>query len=129
MSRIEATFSALKAQGRKALIPYITCGDPYPELTPELMWAMADAGADVIELADGSGGRLSVHCVLAQEIDPADSLIVFRSTGRVRAEGAGGHGGRSEQSAEKRESKRTHRWSHTVLLKSHVLRLRHGARF
>ncbi|MBC7702308.1 tryptophan synthase subunit alpha [Aquabacterium sp.] len=48
--RIDATFAVLRDQGRKALIPYITCGDPFPELTPELMWAMADAGADVIEL-------------------------------------------------------------------------------
>ncbi|RZL00187.1 MAG: tryptophan synthase subunit alpha [Rubrivivax sp.] len=49
-NRIDATFATLRDQGRKALIPYITCGDPFPELTPELMWAMADAGADVIEL-------------------------------------------------------------------------------
>lgn len=49
-NRIDATFAVLRDQGRKALIPYITCGDPFPELTPELMWAMADAGADVIEL-------------------------------------------------------------------------------
>ncbi|MDE2593720.1 MAG: tryptophan synthase subunit alpha [Burkholderiales bacterium] len=49
-NRIDVVFANLKAQGRKALIPYITCGDPYPELTPDLMWAMADAGADVIEL-------------------------------------------------------------------------------
>jgi tryptophan synthase alpha chain len=49
-NRIDVVFANLKALGRKALIPYITCGDPFPELTPELMWAMADAGADVIEL-------------------------------------------------------------------------------
>ena len=49
-NRIDVTFANLKAQGRKALIPFITCGDPYAELTPELMWAIADAGADVIEL-------------------------------------------------------------------------------
>ncbi|MGE5451769.1 MAG: tryptophan synthase subunit alpha [Acidobacteriota bacterium] len=49
-NRIDVVFANLKAQGRKALIPYITCGDPYPELTPDLMWAMAEAGADVIEL-------------------------------------------------------------------------------
>jgi len=49
-SRLDLTFVALKEQGRKALIPYITCGDPYPEKTVELMLAMAEAGADVIEL-------------------------------------------------------------------------------
>ncbi|MBV8604561.1 MAG: tryptophan synthase subunit alpha [Pelomonas sp.] len=50
MSRIEATFAALKQQGRKALIPYVTAGDPFPETTVALMHALADAGADVIEL-------------------------------------------------------------------------------
>ena len=50
ITRLDQTFAALKEQGRKALIPYITCGDPYPEKTVELMLAMAEAGADVIEL-------------------------------------------------------------------------------
>ena len=50
MSRIEATFSRLKAQGRKALIPYVTAGFPFADITPELMHAMVDGGADVIEL-------------------------------------------------------------------------------
>jgi tryptophan synthase alpha chain len=50
MSRIEATFSALQAQKRKALIPYVTAGFPFPDITPELMHGMVLAGADVIEL-------------------------------------------------------------------------------
>jgi len=50
MSRIAATFDVLKSQGRKALIPYITAGFPFADITPELMHAMCDAGADVIEL-------------------------------------------------------------------------------
>jgi tryptophan synthase alpha chain len=50
MSRIAATFKALDAQGRKALIPYVTAGDPFADVTPEIMHAMAKAGADVIEL-------------------------------------------------------------------------------
>ena len=50
MSRIDATFAALKQQGRKALIPYITAGFPYADITPELMHAMVAAGCDVIEL-------------------------------------------------------------------------------
>jgi tryptophan synthase alpha chain len=49
-TRLDQTFAALKAEGRKALIPFITCGDPFPEKTVEIMWAMAEAGADVIEL-------------------------------------------------------------------------------
>ena len=50
MSRIESTFSRLKAQGRKALIPYVTAGFPFADITPELMHAMVAGGADVIEL-------------------------------------------------------------------------------
>lgn len=50
MSRIQTTLSALKAQDRKALIPFITAGFPYADITPELMHGMAEAGADVIEL-------------------------------------------------------------------------------
>lgn len=50
VTRLDHTFAALKAQGRKALIPFITCGDPFPEKTVDIMLAMAKAGADVIEL-------------------------------------------------------------------------------
>jgi tryptophan synthase alpha chain len=50
MSRIKTTFDALQAQGRKALIPYVTSGDPFADATVDIMLAMAAAGADVIEL-------------------------------------------------------------------------------
>jgi len=50
MSRIAATFSQLKAQGRKALIPFVTAGFPFADVTPELMHAFVAGGADVIEL-------------------------------------------------------------------------------
>ncbi len=50
MSRIAATFAALKQRNRKALIPFITAGDPDPGMTVPLMHALAAAGADVIEL-------------------------------------------------------------------------------
>jgi tryptophan synthase alpha chain len=50
VSRIAATFAALAVSSRKALIPYITSGDPYADATVDIMLAMADAGADVIEL-------------------------------------------------------------------------------
>ncbi len=50
MSRLTAHFQALKAQGRKALIPYIVAGDPEPGITVRALHAMVDAGADVIEL-------------------------------------------------------------------------------
>ncbi|WP_148862651.1 tryptophan synthase subunit alpha [Marinobacter fonticola] len=50
MSRIEAVLKRLKGQGRKALIPYITAGDPHPEVTVDLMHTLVGAGADIIEL-------------------------------------------------------------------------------
>jgi tryptophan synthase alpha chain len=50
MSRIAKTLAALKAQNRKALIPYVTAGFPFADITPELMHGMVAAGADVIEL-------------------------------------------------------------------------------
>ena len=50
MSRIDKTFQTLGAQGRKALIPFVTAGFPYADVTPELMHAMVAGGADVIEL-------------------------------------------------------------------------------
>jgi len=50
MSRIKGRFDSLAAAGRKALIPYITAGDPSLEVTLGLMHEMAAAGADVIEL-------------------------------------------------------------------------------
>jgi tryptophan synthase alpha chain len=50
MSRIETTFDQLKQKQRKALIPFITAGDPSPQLTVPLLHALVKAGADVIEL-------------------------------------------------------------------------------
>jgi tryptophan synthase alpha chain len=50
MSRIQARFAALKDQRRKALIPYITAGDPHPSLTVPLMRGLVEAGADILEL-------------------------------------------------------------------------------
>ena len=50
MSRISPVLQALKAQGRKALIPYVTAGFPFADITPALMHGMVEAGADIIEL-------------------------------------------------------------------------------
>ena len=77
MSRIQATFETLKAARRKALIPYITAGDPYADATVEIMLAMAAAGADVIEL----GVPFS---------DPmADGPVVQQASERALARGIG----------------------------------------
>jgi tryptophan synthase alpha chain len=50
MSRIATVFAALAQKKRTALIPFVTAGDPDPELTVALMHTLAKAGADVIEL-------------------------------------------------------------------------------
>jgi tryptophan synthase alpha chain len=77
MSRIAATFAALQAKGRKALIPYITAGDPFADATTEIMLAMATAGADVIEL----GVPFS---------DPmADGPVIQKASERALARGIG----------------------------------------
>lgn len=77
MSRIASVFAVLKKAGRKALIPYITAGDPYADITVELMHAAARAGADVIEL----GVPFS---------DPmADGPVIQRASERALAKGIG----------------------------------------
>lgn len=87
MSRIAATFDRLRAQGRQALIPYVTAGDPYADVTVELMLAMARAGADVIELgipfsdpmADGPVIQRASERALAKGITLAKVLAMVRA--------------------------------------------------
>ena len=50
MSRLNQCFTELRKQGRRALIPYITAGDPEPGVTVPLMYALVEGGADVLEL-------------------------------------------------------------------------------
>ena len=50
MSRIQATFKSLKNKKEKALIPFFTAGDPHPDKTVEIMHALVESGADMIEL-------------------------------------------------------------------------------
>jgi tryptophan synthase alpha chain len=50
MSRIQGRFEALAKAKRKALIPYITAGDPHPSLTVPLLHGLVEAGADILEL-------------------------------------------------------------------------------
>jgi len=50
MSRIAGRFAELKAAGRKALIPYITAGDPLKASTVPLLHGMVEAGSDILEI-------------------------------------------------------------------------------
>jgi tryptophan synthase alpha chain len=49
-NRIDECFSKRSAQGQSALIPFITAGDPNPDWTVEIMHALVNAGADLLEL-------------------------------------------------------------------------------
>ena len=82
MSRIEARFRDLREAGRTALIPYITAGDPEPGATVELMHALVDAGADVLELgvpfsdpqADGPVIQNACERALAHHVTLSDVI-------------------------------------------------------
>jgi len=77
MSRISARFARLSAQGRKALVPFVTAGDPSPEATVPVLHALVAAGADLIEL----GVPFS---------DPmADGPVIQRSSERALERGTG----------------------------------------
>ena len=77
MSRIQATFEQLANGGRKALIPFVTAGDPDPGISVALMHALVAAGADVIEL----GVPFS---------DPmADGPVIQRASDRALRHGVG----------------------------------------
>ncbi len=49
-NRIDKKFQALQAAKRQALIPFVVAGDPNPEATKDIVLAMVDGGADIIEL-------------------------------------------------------------------------------
>ncbi|MDP1925956.1 MAG: tryptophan synthase subunit alpha, partial [Thiobacillus sp.] len=84
MSRIGQTFAALKAQNKKALIPFITAGDPGRGLTVPLMHALVEAGANIIELgvpfsdpmADGPVIQRASERALANKIGLKDVLAM-----------------------------------------------------
>ena len=50
MSKIKTTFLRLKSENKKALIPFITAGDPNPDMTVKKLHALVDSGADMIEV-------------------------------------------------------------------------------
>jgi tryptophan synthase alpha chain len=77
MSRIQGRFETLARAKRKALIPYITAGDPHPSLTVPLLRGLVEAGCDIVEL----GVPFS---------DPmADGPVIQRSGERALKHGVG----------------------------------------
>ena len=87
MNRIDRRFQALRRSGRKALIPYITAGDPHPDVTVPMLHALVAAGADFIELgvpfsdpmADGPAIQASSQRALKGGQDMHKTLAMVRA--------------------------------------------------
>ncbi|MEJ2685678.1 MAG: tryptophan synthase subunit alpha [Gammaproteobacteria bacterium] len=86
MSRIAARFAGLAGAGRKALIPYVTAGDPEPGVTVPLMHALVEAGADLLEIgvpfsdpmADGPVIQAACERALVHHVRLRDVLDMVR---------------------------------------------------
>jgi len=86
VSRIPGRFEALRAEGRKALVPFVTAGDPGPGVTVPLMHALVEAGADILELgvpfsdpmADGPVIQRASERALASRVTLRDVLGLVR---------------------------------------------------
>ncbi|MCU7799346.1 MAG: tryptophan synthase subunit alpha [gamma proteobacterium symbiont of Lucinoma myriamae] len=94
MSRIKGCFAQLKKNNKKALIPYVAAGDPNPEITMDLMHAMVESGADIIELgvpfsdpmADGPVIQKASERALIYGTSLTDVLAIvksFRATNNI----------------------------------------------
>jgi tryptophan synthase alpha chain len=94
MNRITRRFQELRRAGRTALIPYITAGDPRPDLTVPMLHALVRAGADLIELgvpfsdpmADGPVIQKACERALAQGMSLRRVLELAREFRRTDAE-------------------------------------------
>jgi len=76
VSRLDATFAALRQRGERALLPYFTAGDPSLPISGRLVIEAARRGADVIEIGVPFSDPL------------ADGPVVQRATQRALAAGA-----------------------------------------
>jgi len=94
MSRIAKHLENLRTKGRKALIPFITAGDPQPGVTVPTMHALVEAGADIIELgvpfsdpmADGPVIQHASERALLHHIGMRDVLAMVREFRQTNAE-------------------------------------------
>ncbi len=86
MNRIDKTLAQLNAKGKKMLSPYITAGDPEPGMTVQLMHALVESGADVLELgipfsdpmAEGPVIQHAMERALAYSINCKDVFEMVR---------------------------------------------------
>ncbi len=90
-TRLDNTFAALKSAGKKALIPFITCGDPNPDLTVGIMHSLVRAGANAIELgmpfsdpmADGPVIEKASERAIAKGVDLTEALRCITEFRRI----------------------------------------------
>lgn len=81
-NRIDVVFSDLKRAEKTALIPFLTCGHPHPNLTQSLLHALVDVGADLIELgvpfsdpmADGPAIQASSEQAISHGVGLSDVI-------------------------------------------------------
>lgn len=93
MSRLDATFARRRAEGRAALVPFVTAGDPSPDLTVAVVRALVAAGADAVELgvpfsdpmADGPVVQRASERALARKVGLGDVLAMVREIRRADA--------------------------------------------
>jgi tryptophan synthase alpha chain len=84
--RIARHFEQLREKGEKALVAFVTAGDPLPDGTAEVVAALAEAGADVVELgipfsdplADGPTIQASSQRALNTGMTPPKVLEIVR---------------------------------------------------
>ncbi len=110
MSRLTAALTQAGAAHRPALVAYLCAGDPHPDTTPDAIVALADAGADVIELgvpfsdpsadgpvlqraseralARGTTLRRALDMVQAARIRTAVPIVLFGYYNPLHARGA-----------------------------------------
>jgi tryptophan synthase alpha chain len=89
MGRIEETFAALKRQGKKALVPFITAGDPDLETTELMLHTLVENGADVIELgipfSDPMADGPTIQASSQRALEAGTNLAgILEMVGRVR---------------------------------------------
>ena len=90
MHRYQQMFKSLAAEGRGAFVPFVTLGDPNPELSFDIIKALIDGGADALELgipfsdpiADGPTIQNANIRALAAGVTPAISFELIK---KIRA--------------------------------------------
>ncbi len=77
MNRIDKVLAKIQANGKKMLSPYITAGDPYPEITVKLMHELVRAGADILEIGIPFSDPMAEGVVIQQAMERALAHQVY----------------------------------------------------